>query len=77
MPPSSENSPVEVRRSTMPASRKSALEIERVVDHLQHGAVEAEVVEGEQAEHDQPDCASDEYMTTPRKSGARNASSEP
>ena len=25
-----------------------------VVDHLQHGAVEAEVVEGEEAEHDQP-----------------------
>ena len=24
-----------------------------------------------------PDCAIDEYATTPRKSGARNASSEP
>ena len=24
-----------------------------------------------------PDCASDEYATTPRKSGARKASSEP
>ena len=49
IPPRKEKSSVVVRRKTLPASRNRAAEIEPVVDHLQHGAVEAERVAGEQA----------------------------
>ena len=47
-----------------------------MVDDLQHGAVEAEALKANSPNAISPIWASDEYVTTPRKSGERNASKE-
>ena len=77
MPPSRENSPVDVRRSTMPASRKSEAEMSAWLTICSTAPSKPRSLNANRPSTIRPACASDEYMTTPRKSGARNASSDP
>ena len=55
IPPSRVNWPVPVRALDDPGEQEQRRRDQPVVDHLQHGAVEAEVVRREQAERDQPE----------------------
>ena len=77
IPPSSRNSPVVVRRSTTPAMRKSEAETSPCATICSTAPSRPRSVPANSPSVISPDCASDEYATTPRKSGARNASSEP
>ena len=78
MPPSSANSPrVPVRRSTIPAIRNSDDETSAWLTICSTAPSKPSVFDANSPSTISPACASDEYMTTPRKSGARNASSEP
>src|SRR5581483_11786455 len=77
IPPSSASSPVAARRSTMPASRKSVVEIRPWFTICSTEPSKPRSFAAKSPYVIRPICASDEYATTPRKSGARNASSEP
>src|SRR5581483_2176432 len=77
IPPSSRNSPVDVRRSTMPATRNSVAEISAWLTIWSTAPSNPRSLKAKIPSTIRPACASDEYITTPRKSGARNASSDP
>ena len=77
MLPNSRNSPVVVRRSTAPATRKSEIEMSPWATICSTAPSKPRSVPAKRPSAISPDCARDEYATTPRKSGARNASSEP
>ena len=77
IPPSAENCPVAVRRSTAPASRKSVAEISPWLTICSTApSIPSEFV-ANRPRKIRPSCARDEYAITPRMSGARNAISDP
>ena len=77
IPPSSANSPVVDRRSIVPASRKSDVDTSPCATICSTAPSKPRFVPEKSPIAIRPDCAIDEYATTPRRSGARNASTEP
>src|SRR6266849_7236560 len=77
IPPRRPSSPVVVRRSTIPASRNSVVEISPWLTICSTEPVSPRSLTAKTPNVSSPICARDEYATTPRKSGARNASSDP
>ena len=77
MPPSRDSSPVEVRRSTIPASRNIVIESSPWLTIWSTEPSRPRLLEAKRPKPISPICASEEYAMTPRTSGARNASSEP
>ena len=77
IPPSSANWSVVVRRSTVPASRKSEAETSPCATICSTAPSYPSVVPENSPSAIRPDCARDEYATTPRRSAARKASTEP
>ena len=81
MPPSSESSPVAVRRSTIAASRNIDIESSPWLTIWSTDAVEAEVVDGEDAERDQPHLRErrvrDDAAHVGRPKGEKRAVNEP
>jgi hypothetical protein len=68
---------VDVRRSTAPATRKSEIEMRPCATICSTAPSKPRSVPAKRPSAINPDCARDEYATTPRKSGERKASSDP
>src|SRR3954447_6950970 len=77
LPPMRARSPVVARRSTMPASRKSVADTRPWFTICRTDPLRPRSLTANSPIVIRPICASDEYATTPRKSGARNASNDP
>src|SRR5689334_9088164 len=77
IPPSRPSSPVSARRSTIPASRNSVAEIKPWLTICSTEPSRPRSFTAKMPIVISPICASDEYAITPRRSGARNASSDP
>jgi hypothetical protein len=77
MPPSTANVLAPVRASTMPASRKSVAEIRPWATDWRIAPLTPTSLSEKSPSTIRPICAIDEYAITARRSGARNASSEP
>ena len=77
IPPSAANALVPVRVSTIPASRKSVAETSPCATDWRIGALDPELGEREEAEHDQAHLRHRRVRDHGAESGARNASSEP
>ena len=75
IPPSKTSSPVAVRRSTIPASRKSVIEISPWLTICSTAPLKPRSLAANSPYVISPICASEEYAITPRMSGELNASS--